>query len=87
MLLAEKPTSLNYQYKHGDLAETWRYGDYLRKVSAYLKTSDDKDKLESEVTNVQNTEWPTVEAYDKALNRCANRISNHIGTHQDPFIL
>ena len=87
MLLPEKPTSLNYSYAKGDLSETWYYGDYLRKVATYLKDSSEKDKLESEVTNVQNTEWPTIEAYDNALNRCANRISNHIGTHQDPFIL
>lgn len=35
MFLAEKPTSLNYQYTRGDLSETWYYGDYLRKVKSW----------------------------------------------------
>lgn len=87
MLLPEKPTNLNYHYSKGDLTETWYYGDFLNKVTHLFKDSEEKDKLQSEISNVQNTEWPSIEIYDKALNRCAKRIKNHIGTHEDPFII
>jgi hypothetical protein len=87
MLLSPNKISLDYVYRAGDLTETWYYGDYLRKVATYFKDSEEKDKLESEITDVQNTEWPTVESYDKAINRCARRIENYIGTHEDPFII
>lgn len=87
MLLAESPVSLEYLYKKGDFAETFWYGDYLRKITFYMKESPTRDKLMCEISDVQSTEWPDVESYDKKLNMCAKRVCNYIGTQQDPFIL
>lgn len=89
MLLTDNPRKIEFVDRStgDDLLDTWKRGDYLRKITQYLKDHPQKDILQCEITDVQNTEWPTVEIYNKAIDKCSRRIENYIGTHQDPFIL
>lgn len=86
-LINDKVVDLQYYYNPQDLGETWFYGDFLRKASDLLKDDDEAVKVQAEIYNVQNTEWPTLEIYNKNLARCASSLKNHIGTHEDPFKL
>lgn len=87
-LINDQPVDLQYYYKSHDQAESWFYGDFLRKASDLLKDDDeDSIKVQGEIYNVQNTEHPTLEIYNKNLARCATNLKNHIGTHEDPFKL
>jgi hypothetical protein len=87
-LIAENPPFLQYIVKDpNDAAEVWYYGDYLRKITMYMKDSQDAQILHCEIDKTQNTEWPTTEIHAKALKRCENDIRNYIGTNEKPFIL
>jgi len=87
MLLPDKNTSLQYFYTSGKEEEVYGFGNYLHKITQYMKDSEDRWKLESQIYNAQNTEWPSVEAYEKSLKRCETQISNHISINENPFIL
>lgn len=89
MLFPENPKKIEFiDSPTGDqLVDTWKRGDYLRKITQCLKDHPQKDILQCEISNVQNTEWPSVEIYNKAIDRCSRRIENHIGIYKDPFIL
>ena len=87
-LIAETPASLQYIVENpNSIVDLWRYGDYMRKVTAYMEDNDEAIKIHAEIDKTQNTEWPSPAIYTKALKRCENSITNHIGTHEDPFIL
>jgi len=89
MIFPENPKQIEFidRSTGDDLLDSWKRGDYLRKITQLLKDHPQKDILHCEIDNVQNTEWPSVEIYNKAIDRCSRKIENHIGTHQDPFIL
>lgn len=87
-LIAENPTSLQYIVENpNSIEDVWRYGDYLRKITSYMKDNEEVTKVHAEIHNTQNAEWSTTEIYTKALKRCENTICNYLGTHQDPFII
>lgn len=86
-LISDKNIDLAYYYNAKDFTEVWYYGDYLRKTTSLLKDNDEKIKLESQIVSIQNTEWPSLEAYHASLNDYKKNISNHIGTNEDPFII
>ena len=87
-LIPDNRVDFQFQYRKGDLAETWFFGDFLKKTTTLLKDDqDEKIKLEVEIYNIQNTDWDSVEIYDKKLRQFANTLSGHIVTHEDPFTL
>jgi hypothetical protein len=86
-LINDKEVDLQYYFKNHDTTEYWFYGDFLKKASELLKDNEDSIKVQGEIYNVQNTEWPTLQIYQKNLARCADNLKNHIGTHEDPFKL
>ena len=87
-LIPDNSVDFQYRYRQGDMAETWRFGDFLKKTATLLKDDQsEKVELEGEINNIQNTEWPSMEIYDKKLRQFANTLSGHIVTHEDPFTL
>jgi hypothetical protein len=86
-LIADTNINLAYYYNSNDFTEVWYYGDYLRKTTELLKDDIEKTKLESQIYNIQNTEWPSLEAYHNSLNNYKSSICNHIGTNENPFII
>jgi hypothetical protein len=87
-LIPEILPTLQYIVENpNSIEDLWRYGDYMRKLTSYMKSNDEVIKIEAEINNTQNTEWPTNEIYAKALKRSENSISSHIGTHENPFII
>ena len=87
-LLPENPQTLGYPYNPNDFTEIYYFGDFLRKTSEFLKDDDEKKwELVCRATDVQSKDYPSTEIYRQTLTRLEREISDHLGTHEDPFIL
>ena len=87
-LLSDTSINLGYYLKNDDFKTLWDYGDYMKKVAAYVKNDDENLlKLQGEIEDTQNTEWPSKEAYKAALLRREIHLRNYLGTHENPFLI
>lgn len=87
MKLLSDAQSLGYIHDSNDFTETYFFGDYMRKTTHFMKDSDEKWKLLCKATDIQNTDWPSLEAYRKHLLSLERDIAVHISTNENPFLL
>ena len=88
MILPEKPQTLGYVYDPVDFTKVWYFGDFLRKVPTYLKEEDPKKwEFICRATDIQNTNWTELEAYNKSLLNFEKDLANHIAINNNPFLL
>lgn len=87
MILPEKPSILKYIHDPKKENEVYGFGDYMRKIAHLLKDSNEKWELVCTATDIQNTNWSSLDPYRDRLNRFETELTNYISTHQDPFAL
>jgi len=86
-LKSEQEKTSGYVYDQNDIAEVFFFGDFLRKTSHLLRDSDEKWKIVCRATEVQNTEWPTLQSYHNELKKVEKDLIQHVSTNQDPFTI
>ncbi len=86
-LYPTKEVNLGYHLDNHELKTLWDYGDYLRKLPNYMEETDETIKLQGQIEITQNTEWPSIEAYKKALERREKETRDFLGTHENPFLI
>jgi hypothetical protein len=88
-LFSTNPNVIEYNTPStgSEFLDTWKKGDFLKKTAHYLEDSLEKDLLVCKIAEVQEKEWPSVEIYQKKIDNYSRELSNHIGTHEDPFII
>lgn len=87
MKLLSDQQSLDYIHNGNDFTEAYFFGDYMRKITGLMKDNDEKWKLLCTATNIQNTDWASLDAYRQRLLALEKDITTHISTHENPFIL
>jgi hypothetical protein len=88
-LFPEKTSSIEFNSPStgSEFLDTWKKGDFIRKASQYIEDSLEKDLIVCRISDIQETEWPTVEIYKKKIESCSKELGDYIATHEDPFIL
>lgn len=96
-LLKENPRGIEHLFDTSNFDEIYYHAEYLRRMIHYLNDSDDKWMLSTRAHTIQdkinpahqltNSKYSTIEAYLSDIKKFEDDLSNHIGTHQDPFIL
>ena len=87
MIFPEEKHSIGYIYDQKKDNEVYGFGDYMRKITHLLKDTDKKWELVCAATDIQNTNWASVEPYRNRLKKFETELTNYISTHQDPFAL
>ena len=88
MLLPENPiNSIGNIYKQDDFTEIYFHGDYMRKITHLMKDSDDKWKLLCKITDIQNTEYPSVEDYHTTLKSFEKDLATNLQINPSNFII
>ncbi len=88
-LFSTNPNSIEYTSPTtgNEFVDAWKKGDFLKKTAQYLEDSLEKDLLVCKIAEVQEKEWPSTEIYQKKIDSCSKELSNHIGIHENPFII
>lgn len=95
-LLDENPRSTGYIIPEFNSEEVYLFGDFLRRTAQYMKDSDKKWEFVCKATDIQDgaspvakipTAYPSLEIYHKTLREFEKTLCNHLGTHEDPFII